>query len=145
MLLCHTLIVREAVVFFFFFLMELGYEFWLAVNLYFATRFFRPIAIVYGYLFFLFFYFFIAIAVFFFCFYLRCSILYSKQIALVSYGKILEKSFSNFKCHSISLLLHQSICCCNFHYVIDWLHNIYLCTLSEKSINHRSSIKCNLC
>ena len=66
--------------FLFLFLMELGDEFWLEVNLYFGTRFFRPIAIVYGYLFF-FVVFFIAIAVVFFCFYLRCSILYLKQIA----------------------------------------------------------------
>ena len=59
--------------------------------------------------------------------------------------KYLKKLFSNFKCHSINLLLHQSICCCNFYYVSDWLLNIYLCTLCEKSINHRSSIQCNLC
>ena len=116
LLLCHTLIVREAVVFYFFFLNGgLGDEFWLEVNLYFGTWFFRSIAIVYDYLFFLFFNFFIAIVVFFFYFYL--SILYSKQIALVSYGKILEKafqqfqvSFNQFAVASINLLLQFLLC-----------------------------------
>ena len=31
-----------------------------------------------------------------------------------------------------------------YYYVIDWMHSISLCTLHEKSFNHRSSIKCNL-
>ena len=72
----------------------------------------------YSFNFFFSFLFVITWAVAFFC---------SKQMAPASYGTTLEKVFQQFQVST----------------KFDWMH-ISSCNLREKSVNHRSSIKCNL-